>query len=142
MLPQHDGKFFIGLVKLTFYAATFVVFLPLLFNLSHWAETTFRPVIVDPHVTYEPLPDGGVSVKLSYTKVRDCEFLGISWYRGPVRLIVDDSVDKNFMPRSSLPGPVVRGPWVVQGIEMLEGTRAAIWHKCHPLWPLYNRLYP
>lgn len=123
------------------------------FNVGPYAETALWPVVKDFRVLAEhELADGRVSLdQVEFSKARNCEYIGISWYRGsrggvfervPVetrRRTGDDSSPNRPLGRQRT------GPWIIAlpSLEELKGNSfAELQHRCQPLWITTTRLYP
>lgn len=116
---------------------------PAVFTAGPWIENRFFPVVVGAEVGPLGRDEMGVEFDIRFEKVRPCEFLGLAWYEGPVRMAVD------FGPTEA-PGPIPAtrpmgmqhaGPWRIWGLESLTGTRAYTMHRCHPLWITITDFY-
>ena len=84
-----------------------------------------------------------VDILLTFDKVRQCEFVNLSWFDETgrsVRVEYDPKYDREAQTRPT--GSQVAGPWRVFGVGSLEGTRAVVEHKCHPFYRTYTQFYP
>lgn len=103
--------------------------------------TIERMVAVDPTTT---------NVSAYFNKIRNCEYLGIAWYRGtradgfervPMIVMRQDGDDSS--PNRPV-GAQRSGPWQVS-IPMDEirvNSFVELKHQCHPFWPTTTEFYP
>jgi hypothetical protein len=120
-----------------------LIFLPVAAPILTEAEADYLPVVSKAKIS-SVAPDlaGGVYFYINFEKTRQCEFLGISWYdKNGVRLVLDLEPSAKNTPITRPTGEWNIGPWRLFGVETLEGTRAYVHHKCHPLWTTISRLY-
>lgn len=118
--------------------------IPITFPLLSKYEGKWLPVVEDIHVHQVAEDEDGIYVAVQFSKVRSCEFLGISWFdefgrRAPVEFETRES----YLPYSR---PAERnqmtGPWYLKGIHSLEESSAITSHKCHPFWTTFTNFYP
>lgn len=107
---------------------------PAVFAVGPWVESRVFPVVTDVEVL-EPVRLGqGVSFYTRFEKRRQCEFIGLVWYDGPHRHAVEFEPEAHLSPPTRPIGAQATGPWRVSGITRIDGTRAVVFHRCHPLW--------
>jgi len=85
--------------------------------------------------------EGGLHVRMSYTKNRDCEILGLSMDREGVPIDFEPvigSVD-NLVTKGT--GTQVSRLWFV-GDEKVDGLRLRFLHRCHPWFITVTTAYP
>jgi hypothetical protein len=114
-------------------------------------ETRFFPVVSK--LTINSLgrsPEGYAVVSAEFTKLRDCEYIGLAWFRGtpstdfervPV-IIMRQPGDTSGPTR-----PVGRqrsGPWIVHmpPEEIRGNSFAQLHHRCHGFWLTTTAFYP
>lgn len=107
---------------------------------GRWVEQTFFPVVRNVEIHDVQKEDDGVSFYASYDVVRSCEFLGVMWYHGPIRIGIE--LPSPSGPRTIPEGPQYSGPLEVSKVDSLEGTHATAIFRCHPLWETSIRIYP
>lgn len=145
---EYDYKTLKYVLKGVFFALGVYI----MFMLGPWMETRFFPVVKTLHILRTEATDGGASSLVwgYFEKVRDCEYVGIAWFRGsrlgnfdrvsfvPVREIGDHS-----SPTRPL-GTQQGGPWKIGlPIEDLEtNSFVEIFHSCHPFWVTRTQWYP
>lgn len=84
-----------------------------------------------------------IDVFVTFDKLRQCEFVALSWLDNTgrrVRIDFDPELGTEAQTRPT--GAQVAGPWRIYGIETLEGTRAIVEHQCHPFYRTYSTFYP
>lgn len=121
-----------------------IISIPVVFPLMAKVEGYFYPVVSYLEIV-EEAPESGrdaVVFTVRFNKVRKCDFLGINWYLGNERLRLEFSPQADLTPPTRLPGEQGAGPWRLIGTKRLQGTRAVVLHRCHPLWTTYTNLYP
>lgn len=122
------------------------------FILGPTAESNWYPVVEKLQITeITPGPEVDTSmVYARFNKVRDCEFIGISWnrlvtngavQRVPVILQRRDGDDSS--PNRRL-GVSVAGPWIVSmPASQIRGQSVVeVYHRCHPFWTTRTPFYP
>lgn len=121
------------------------VYIPVMAKYEGW----FFPVVANTEIVHEhaescpecQLPR--VDVFLTFDKMRQCQFLSLSWVdRSGRRVRVDFDPEMGTEPQTRPTGPQVVGPWRIYGIDSLDGTHAVVEHQCHPLYRTYTRFYP
>lgn len=116
---------------------------PAIFSIGPHLETRFFPVVRETRILNEERVAGGVSFYVEFRKVRQCEFQGLAWYVGAVRVPLDFSPTPTNAPRSRPPGDQSTGPWLVATQQnTVEGNTAYAYHRCHPLWVTISEFYP
>lgn len=112
-------------------------------------EGYFFPVVKDVKVTSVRDVPGGVSIKVTFNKVRDCpDFIGVSWYSigsdGALRRAIlrfPNAEDDSDQGRTT--GVHVDDGWFLgMTREQLQNSQAIARHRCHVLWPTTTHFYP
>ena len=116
--------------------------IPILWPAGAWVEKTFFPVIRNVEITAVHPAQNGIMIELTFDKVRSCEFLGVVWYNGPLRVGVERNPNSPRYPKVLAEGPQAAGPWLIRNVSDLEGTHAITVHRCHPLWETISHFYP
>lgn len=104
-------------------------------------EGRIAPVTSKVTFIEQPPVEGGFTVRMSYTKLRDCEIIGVSMDRNGVPIEfepVNGSLDKLFTRGT---GPQISRQWFV-GDDSLDGLRLRWIHRCHVLWTAVTVAYP
>ena len=114
---------------------------PAVFALGPMLESRFFPVVRDARVVNVHETPGGVQLFASFRKVRQCEFIALVWYDGPVRFSVEFEPDAQDAPRTRPTGDQFAGPWLVRGLGAITGSHAFTYHRCHPLWVTISTFY-
>jgi hypothetical protein len=115
---------------------------PAIFSAGPYLETRFFPVVRDTEIEHAERVEGGVSFFVGFTKVRQCEFLGLAWYVGNVRVPVNFEPSAVNSPSSRPTGGQYAGPWlVVTQDASVRGNVAYVYHRCHPLWVTISEFY-
>ena len=132
---------------------TFIVLcmIGLFYSLGPALETTYWPVVSKLKIeSVETLPDGWVKIRVKFTKLRDCEYMSLAWYKGVrpddferVGVIVQRDPKDNGSPNRPL-GTQHAGPWLiaVNEDELRYQSFAQLWHRCHPFWTTVTEFYP
>lgn len=133
----------IFLTRAAAFMAICMALTPAIFSVGPHLETRFFPVVVGTSLQNQERVEGGVSFFVRFTKVRQCEFLGLAWYVGQVRVPVNFAPTATNSPRTRPPGPQYTGPWLVATHEdTVSGNIAHAYHRCHPLWVTISEFYP
>lgn len=85
--------------------------------------------------------EGGMTVRMNYTKNRNCEIIGVSMDRTGVPIEFDPvsgSTD-NLITRGT--GPQISRLWFI-GNDDMDGLRLRFLHRCHMLWTTVTVVYP
>ncbi len=77
-----------------------LILIPVIWPSLSDLEGKLLPVTSGIAVSNETKVEGGVSFYVSFAKNRSCEFLGLSWYRGADRLVLDFEPDADKAPAS------------------------------------------
>lgn len=115
--------------------------LPAFFTVGPRVEAAFFPVVRDVEITNAEETRNGTSFYVAFRKVRQCKFVALVWYEGPVRLTVDFEPEAEDAPRSRPVGDQYAGPWLARDLHGLQGSRAFVYHQCHPLWTTITPFY-
>lgn len=121
-----------------------------LFAVGPPLETRFWPVTSKlTIISLEADADGNAIITAEFTKRRDCQYLGISWYRGRpdgyferATIVLRKAGDESGSTRP--PGTQRGGPWFI-GIpvdEIRTNSFAQLAYRCHPLWVTTTDFYP
>ena len=112
-------------------------------------ETKFFPVAAPAKIYNSQVTSAGIEIYVSFTKNRNCKFLGLEWYKGtptkglakiPLTFLEDRGHDIASRPV----GVQLAGPWLLEGIDLHElhhHSFAIARHECHPLWDTITRFY-
>lgn len=117
------------------------------FTIAPYLETKFWPAYSRfDIVSVEPYGDGQSKVVFKYTKHRQCEPQGFSWFSGELgaafRQISIRSLNGPMPPRAL--GANVSNAYVVdvKPAVLVNGTFAEIYSRCHPFWTTRSEIYP
>jgi len=125
----------------------FVVLVIVIWSAGPYLETKFMPVYSRfDAVTIEPHDDGTL-VKFQYTKLRNCDPQGFSFFEGDIGASFRQIV---VQPLATLPNPRPVGeqvslPYLFRGISPTTFRRnvfGEIYNRCHPLWTTRSVIYP
>ncbi|WP_438752078.1 hypothetical protein [Pararhizobium sp. O133] len=122
-----------------------------LFAVGPVLETRYWPVVSKLQIlSIDATADGQTRIDAAFRKLRDCEYLGLSWFVGD-RPNEFERVAVQLMRQagdtSSPDRPVGyqrAGPWIV-GLspDDLKGRSfARLTHRCHPFWPTTTEFFP
>lgn len=118
-------------------------------------ESRYFPVATKLNVTKLTSHPAGTQIEAAYfEKLRDCEFLGISWFHR----LPDGTIERvSLLPKqlaqssgevTSLTRPLghnkIAGPWLVSLPirETVYHSFARIHHRCHGYWTTVSDFYP
>lgn len=104
-------------------------------------EGTIAPVTSKVTFIEVKAAEGGLTARMSYTKNRDCEIIGVSLDRGGVPIEfapVNGSVDK-LTTRGT--GPQISREWFI-GSDNTDGLRLRFIHRCHFWWTTVTIAFP
>lgn len=113
-------------------------------------ETRYFPVVGKLTIDRIEWQGPGVTrIWASFTKRRDCEYVGIAWFRGTrddfERVPVILHREKNDRSSPNRPtGYQHAGPWdvMVPMHEIPANSFAVLSHACHPFWNTTTDFYP
>jgi hypothetical protein len=98
----------------------------------------------------EPTPDGQTKIIVAFRKLRDCEYLGLSWFVGNrpddferVSVVLMRQPGDTSSPNRPI-GFQKAGPWLL-GMSPTDVTAhsfAQLAHRCHPFWTTITEFYP
>jgi hypothetical protein len=114
-------------------------------------ETRFFPVVSKLEIlSIKPTEDGRTEIKAAFRKIRECEYVGISWFVGKrpddfqrVSLVLMREANDTSSPDRPL-GYQRAGPWII-GIpieDVRNNSFARLTHRCHPFWTTTTEFYP
>ena len=132
-------------------AVVAVIWLAAVLTIGPRLEAMLFPVYTDWQITgVEKQSDERSNIWVRFTKVRECEFIGLSWYWGDEvsgfrRVYVDFNRPRgdNSDPTRPL-GRQIDGPWIVSipAETVFEESRVDVHHRCHAAWVTRTHLYP
>lgn len=114
-------------------------------------EQRFFPVVSKLHILdVRELKDGRTEIHAAFKKIRDCEYLGITWFVGdrkkefervPIILLRPDGDTSS--PNRPV-GYQKAGPWIIgaSAKDFRERSFSELHHRCHSLWVSTTRFYP
>ena len=139
------------LFEASFYLVLILGFAFTFFNMGPYLETRFWPPVSKLNVlSLTPGDDNTSVLDAEFTKRRDCEYLGISWFKAlpdgkfervPVILLRKDGDTSS--PNRPV-GTQRAGPWIigVPPAELRTSSFARLSHRCHPFWLTTTDFYP
>lgn len=152
-MVNTKGFRFVRLAVVTISAALiFVMTLYSLFIIGPWIETNFNPVVGKLQIdSIEAGEEPGTSIlHVRFNKVRDCQYLGLAWYRGTkvtsferVPVVLVRKPGDTSSPNRPV-GIQRAGPWIVSlsPEELRQNSFAELFHRCHPFWTTKTEFYP
>ncbi len=121
------------------------------FLISPYLETRYWPVVGKMKIEWMvEESDSQTKLYASFTKLRNCDYLGIAWFRGnretgfirvPLQLMRQPGDVSS--PNRPL-GHQKSGPWIVdipQG-EIEKNSFVELYHQCTPFWVSRTEFYP
>jgi hypothetical protein len=140
------------IVRAVSAAVIFASVLYTFFVVAPAIETRFFPVVgklnILSHVT-DPAT-GATTLMASFTKLRDCEYVGLSWThilpdgkQERVPIILGRKQGDTSSPNRPV-GQTSAGPWVLplSWDEIQHHSFAQLYHRCSPLWATTTEFYP
>jgi len=121
------------------------------YSLGPRLETEWWPVVGKLKINSMETPrPGWTLIRVNFEKLRDCEYVGLSWYVGQrpdnfERIAVSVQRDPEDTGSPNRPLGLQRaGPWLVavDTKEFTRGTFAQLQHRCHPFWISTTDFYP
>ena len=139
------------LFEASFYLVIIVGGLFTLFSLGPYLETRLWPPVSKLRIlSIEATGSAEATIRAEFTKLRECEYVGIAWFRGspdgsfervPVILLRQEG-DTSSPNRPT--GTQRAGPWII-GVpagELATNSFARLSHRCHPFWLTTTDFYP
>lgn len=139
------------LLKGIFSMIGMIAVLVTFFTAGPWFETNYWPVLSKlEFVEIQPVNENASRVRVKFTKQRNCEYIGTSWYamgfngisdRVPMVPIKDPN---DLSPPTLMVGKQYGGPWLL-GIpweEVKAKSYVLVYHKCHSFWTTTTLFYP
>lgn len=148
---SHRDRLWIAFMHGTLIAITVMVVLVTIFVSFPALESRYWPVVDTMRINrIEATDDGRAVVFASFTKLRNCEYIGITWFRADAlgnlqRVPVEIMRQPWDISSPNRPvGTQSAGPWVV-GIseaEIRATSFVQLAHRCHPFWTTFTNFYP
>lgn len=123
----------------------------LFYSIGPALETTYWPVVSKVKVEQlKPGTQGWTIIRANFTKLRDCEYVGLAWFKGTrpdgferVAVIVQRDPQDTGSPNRPV-GTQRAGPWLIAVTpeEFKYQSFAQLWHRCHPFWTTVTEFYP
>ena len=120
-------------------------FVPLMWPIFARYEGIWFPVVDNVNVEVISENTDGLDVDVDFDKLRQCEFIGISWYDtfgDRLQILFEINGEENLPYTRPVRDGQNAGPWRLIDIDNLDGSVAITSHRCHPLWITYTRFYP
>lgn len=138
-------------VKAICAAIIFAATLQTIFVIGPWVETKyFPPVSKLTILAMHDDDDGNAIIDAYFTKQRDCEYIGIAWFKGApdgsferVPVILQRRDGDTSSPNRPV-GSQRAGPWII-GIsspDIATESFARLYHRCNPFWVTTTDFYP
>lgn len=149
MSPRH--QWFVFFVKTFAASVIFIMTGFIVFVVGPVIETKFLPPVSKLQIlSMEATPDGQTIIHAAFVKHRDCEYIGIAWYRGTratgferVPIILQRSPGDDSSPNRPV-GYQTAGPWIVDMpmSEIKNNSFVELFHRCHAFWLTRTEFYP
>lgn len=85
--------------------------------------------------------EGGLTARMSYTKLRDCEIIGVSMDKNGVPIEFEPVVGSTDNLSTRGTGPQISRLWFA-GTDDLSGVRLRWYHRCNPFWIAVTVAFP
>jgi hypothetical protein len=141
----------VAIVKMMCGVILFFSFVFTVYAIGPALETRFFPVVSKLEIlSIRPTEDGRTEVRAAFRKIRDCEYIGMSWFVGKrpddfERVAVVLMRDPNDTSSPNRPvGYQKAGPWIIGlPIDQVKGNSfAQLVHRCHPFWTTTTDFFP
>tara|TARA_Y100000310_G_scaffold211266_1_gene212036 strand:- start:15628 stop:16065 length:438 start_codon:yes stop_codon:yes gene_type:complete len=105
-------------------------------------ESRVFPVTSKINVVRSKTMGDDLLIWVEFEKKRQCDFLGMVWYKDAKRLIIDlePGAATSFPTRPT--GPQSIGPWKLYDVTSLHGVTASTFHRCNNFWTTLTSVYP
>lgn len=119
--------------------------------LAPYLETRYWPVLGKMHIdSMEAINSQQTKVYATFTKVRNCDYLGLAWFHGTretgfQRVMLQLFRDPKDISSPNRPlGTQNTGPWIVSiPIHDIEkNSFVEAYHQCTPFWVTRTEFYP
>lgn len=121
-------------------ALVFMVALTLLVPLVKDYEEKHYPIVSEAILTKSHLKDGEVHLYLTFTKLRDCEFVHLDAIQLGVRVGYIFGEDGDYLPVSRDEGQQSIGP-IVLNTNTIKHLKITTVHRCNLLYDTRSKLY-
>lgn len=115
-----------------------LVLLIIFFGVGPWVESWLFPVYSRFAIVSMQATPTGTRAIFQYTKYRNCEALGYSWYNGDLGAGLKILNVKREGPNRPRPlGTQITAPINIEGVtpeELANQVNAVLYSRCHPLW--------
>jgi hypothetical protein len=148
---SRNQALFFAAIKGFCGAIIFVMTLFTVFAAGPLIETRFWPPVSKLQIlSMTATTDGRTIIRADFTKLRDCEYVGIAWYRGTrdgnferVPVILQREPGDQSSPDRPL-GRQTAGPWIIAVPldEIRTNSFAELFHHCHPFWMTRTEFFP
>lgn len=121
------------------------------FAAGPWVETNYFPVLSKlEFIEIQPVNETASKVRVKFTKRRNCEYIGTSWYKTNLlgiaeRIPMVPIKDPNDLsPPNLMVGTQYAGPWLVgMTVEDIKSkSYVLVYHRCYPFWTTTTVFYP
>lgn len=123
-------------------AAFCLILAPFVWSIGPDIEMRYFPVVRNVAVQKEDVTSQGVEITMTYDKSRPCEIVDLVWENGLSRLPVEPAEGSPLIQRRTVGEDRQSRVLLIRGTRTLEGTRAIVFHRCHPLWLSRSLFYP
>lgn len=144
-------KWLTALIQGTLIAMTIAVLLVTFFVTLPGVETRYWPVVQKLEIlSVADAGDGRSLVFGQFNKVRQCEYVGIAWFRRNSNGVLERvSIETRRLPTDEASpnrplGEQKAGPWIIAipHDELIGVSVAELTHRCHPFWTTVTHFYP
>lgn len=119
----------------------FLAMLPVWGPLLPPIEGMIAPVTSKVTFIQQTQVEGGLTARMSYTKNRDCEIIGVSLDRNGVPVDFEPVGGSTDVLQTRGTGPQISRLWFI-GADKIEGLRLRFVHRCSVLWTTVTAAYP
>lgn len=119
----------------------FLAMLPVWGPLLPPIEGMIAPVTSKVTFIQQTQVEGGMTARMSYTKNRDCEIIGVSLDRNGVPVDFEPVGGSTDVLQTRGTGPQISRLWFI-GADKTDGLRLRFVHRCSVLWTTVTVAYP
>lgn len=144
-------EWWFSIIRAACATITVMMVLYLIFLVGPVLETRWNPVLDKLQIqSVTPISDKESELFVAFRKRRDCEYVGMAWFRDDGQ----NGLDRVALVQMRPPGDVTppnrplglqrAGPWhvAIPADQIRTKSVVEVLHRCHPFWMTRTRFYP